>query len=100
MSECLMRTDHFAGLKIAGFENRRAAELTELIRQHGGSPTIVPAMREVAAQRNPEAVDFANRVMTGQVDALIFTTGSGVRGWWSKFNGMSIGLDFCRPFPM
>jgi uroporphyrinogen decarboxylase len=69
----------FSGLRVAAFESRRSAELAELIRNHGGQPTVVPAMREVAAPRNPEAVDFANRVITGQVDALIFTTGAGVR---------------------
>jgi len=36
-------------------------------------------MREVTSPRNPAAVDFANRVMTGHVDAIIFTTGDGVR---------------------
>ncbi len=40
---------------------------------------VVPAMREVTVPPNREAVDFANHVITGQVDALIFTTGSGVR---------------------
>jgi len=69
----------FAGLHVAAFESRRAPELADLIRRHGGEPSVVPAMREVTAPRNPEAVDFANRVITGQVDALIFTTGSGVR---------------------
>jgi uroporphyrinogen decarboxylase len=72
-------SDVFAGLRVAAFESRRTAELAELICRHGGKPSIVPAMREVAAPRNREAVDFANRVITGQVDALIFTTGSGVR---------------------
>ena len=36
-------------------------------------------MREVAPARNPEAVDFANRLMTGQVDVVICMTGVGVR---------------------
>ncbi|HTQ37784.1 MAG TPA: uroporphyrinogen decarboxylase [Pirellulales bacterium] len=69
----------FANLRVAAFESRRSAELADLIRQYRGQPIVAPAMREVAIPRNPEAVDFANRVMTGQVDALIFTTGAGVR---------------------
>ena len=68
-----------AGLQVAAFEGRRAEELAELIRQHGGRPTVTPALREITPPRNPDAIDFANRVMTGQVDTIIFTTGSGVR---------------------
>jgi uroporphyrinogen decarboxylase len=74
-----IESNTLAGLHVAAFESRRAAELGDLIRRHGGEPSIVPAMREVTVPPNREAVDFANHVITGQVDALIFTTGSGVR---------------------
>lgn len=67
------------GLQIAAFESRRQAELTELIASLGGMAMVTPALREVAPERNPSAIDFANRVMTGHVDAIIFTTGAGVR---------------------
>src|SRR4051812_28270681 len=70
---------NFAGLHVAAFESRHAAELAELIRACGGVPLVTPALREAVPARNPEAVDFANRVMTGQVDVVIFTTGGGVR---------------------
>ena len=73
------RSTAFTDLNVAAFESRRASDLAELIRQHGGTPTVTPALREVTPARNPEAIDFANRVMTGQVDTIIFTTGSGVR---------------------
>src|ERR1700690_3981139 len=72
-------SNSLAGLHVAAFESRRNSALAELISQHGGKPEVVPAMCEVSPPRNPEAIDFANRVITGQVDALIFTTGSGVR---------------------
>src|SRR5262245_24962716 len=67
------------GLRVAAFESRRGAELSDLIARHGGVPSVTPAMREMTSPRNPAAVDFANRVMTGHVDAIIFTTGDGVR---------------------
>src|SRR6185295_7553426 len=70
---------NFSGLRVAAFEGRRTADLAELIRKHGGEPLVTPAMREVAPARNPEAIDFANRVVTGQVDVIIFNTGGGVR---------------------
>jgi uroporphyrinogen decarboxylase len=67
------------GLRVAAFESRRGTELAELITRHGGVPSVTPALREVTSARNPAAVDFANRIMTGHVDAIIFTTGDGVR---------------------
>jgi uroporphyrinogen decarboxylase len=72
-------TPNFAGLRVAGFESRRAVELAALVTRLGGVPSISPSMREVAPTRNPEAVDFANRLITGQVDVVICMTGVGVR---------------------
>src|SRR5690606_3251636 len=45
----------------------------------GGRPLVSPAMQETAPERNPAAVDFANRVMTGQVETIVFSTEAGVR---------------------
>jgi uroporphyrinogen decarboxylase len=70
---------NFAGLRVAAFESRRAEEMAALIERMGGVPSVSPSMREVALERNPEAIDFANRLMTGQVEAVIFMTGVGVR---------------------
>jgi uroporphyrinogen decarboxylase len=70
---------NFGGLRVAAFESRRAEELAALVAKLGGMPSISPSMREVAPTRNPEAVDFANRLMTGQVDVVICMTGVGVR---------------------
>ncbi len=36
-------------------------------------------MREVAPEKNPAAIDFAHRLMTGGIDAVIFLTGTGTR---------------------
>jgi uroporphyrinogen decarboxylase len=69
----------FAGLRVAAFESRRAAEMASLIERFGGVPSVSPSMREVAIAENREAVDFAHRVMTGQIDIIIFMTGTGIR---------------------
>ena len=69
----------FGGLRVAAFESRRTAEMANLIERFGGVPSVSPSMREVAISENPEAVDFAHRVMTGQIDIIIFMTGVGVR---------------------
>ena len=69
----------FAGLRVAAFESRNAEEIARMITRMGGVASVSPSMREVALSHNPQAVDFANRVMTGQVDVIIFLTGTGVR---------------------
>jgi uroporphyrinogen-III synthase len=70
----------FNGLRVLSLESRRAKEIEKLIRTYGGEPTVVPAMREVGIESNPEALDFVSRLMDGYFDLVIFTTGVGVRG--------------------
>jgi len=69
----------FAGLRVAAFESRRAAEMANLIERLGGVASVSPSMREVAISENREAVDFAHHVLTGQIDIIIFMTGVGIR---------------------
>lgn len=69
----------FAGLRVAAFESRRAEEMERLIAKRGGVPLVSPSMREVPLERNQAAVDFANRLITGQIDVIIFLTGVGTR---------------------
>ena len=45
----------------------------------GGVAHVSPSMREVPIAENRPAIDFANRVVTGQIDIVIFMTGVGVR---------------------
>ncbi len=73
------RNGGFAGLRVAAFESRRAAEMASLIERSGGRPAVSPSMREVPIADNREAIDFAHHVITGQIDAIIFMTGVGVR---------------------
>ncbi|MCE9544576.1 MAG: uroporphyrinogen decarboxylase [Planctomycetia bacterium] len=69
----------FAGLRVAAFESRRAEEMARLIERHSGRPSVSPSMREVALPQNPEAIDFAHRLMTAEIDVVILLTGVGVR---------------------
>ncbi len=68
-----------SGLHVAAFESRRADDMARLIERQGGIAHVSPSMREVPLAENRAAVDFANRVMTGQIDIIIFMTGVGVR---------------------
>ena len=69
----------FAGLRVLALENRRAAELAKLISNYGGEPVVAPAMREVPLDSNTEALLFAEALLAGKFDAVIFLTGVGTR---------------------
>lgn len=69
----------FNGLRVLALENRRAREVTTLIRNNGGIPTVVPVMREVPLESNEEAFAFARRLAAGEFDILVLLTGAGTR---------------------
>jgi len=69
----------FANLRVAAFESRRAADMARLIERNAGIALVSPSMREVAVEEDRAAIDFANRLITGQIDMVIFLTGVGIR---------------------
>src|ERR1700722_11529033 len=72
-------TPGFAGLRVVAFESRMAAEVATMIERRGGVAIIAPAMREVPLEDNHAALDFADRLLGGEFDAVIFMTGVGTR---------------------
>ncbi|HEX4129448.1 MAG TPA: uroporphyrinogen decarboxylase [Pirellulales bacterium] len=74
-----MSTTDFAGLRVASFESRRAAEMERMIERLGGVPSVSPSMREVPLPENPGAIDFAHRLISGQIDMVLLLTGVGTR---------------------
>jgi len=74
-----MAIGSFSGLRVLALESRRATEIAKLIRTYGGEPTVAPAMREVPLESNHEALEFADRLLRGDFDLVIFTTGVGIR---------------------
>jgi uroporphyrinogen-III synthase len=69
----------FHGLSVLSLESRRATEIASLISTYGGQPIVAPALREVPLETNTEALDFADALMRGDLDVVIFLTGVGVR---------------------
>jgi len=69
----------FAGLRVTAFESRRAAEMARMIERLGGAPSVSPSMREVAVADHHEAIDFAHRLISGQIDIVLLMTGVGTR---------------------
>jgi uroporphyrinogen decarboxylase len=67
----------FSNLRVAAFESRRAVEMERLIERMQGVPLVSASMREVVIEEDRSSIDFANRLITGQVDVVIFLTGVG-----------------------
>jgi len=74
----------FSGRHVVAFESRRCHEMLRLIERFDGVPHVSPAMREVPINENQAAVDFAHRLMTGQIDVVIVLTGVGFRQFVSQ----------------
>ncbi len=69
----------FGGLRVAAFESRQAGEIARMITACGGQPHVSPSLREVAIDDHRAAIDFANLLITGQIDCVVFLTGVGFR---------------------
>jgi uroporphyrinogen-III synthase len=57
--------------------------MAKLIRTYGGDPFVVPAMREVPLESNRLALEFADKLIAGRFDLVVFLTGVGVRALMS-----------------
>jgi uroporphyrinogen-III synthase len=68
----------FAGLKVLSLESRRAKEMDALIRRYGGDPFVAPSVQERALESNQEALAWADRLVAGHFDLVLFTTGVGL----------------------
>lgn len=74
-----MPAESFKGLRVLSLESRRSAEAAKLIRTYGGEPLVAPAMREVTLESRAPVFEFADGLMRGAFDLVIFTTGVGVK---------------------
>lgn len=74
-----MATADFNGIRVLSLESRRAAETGKLIRTYGGEPLTAPAMREIPMSSDGPVIEFAEALIAGAFDLVIFTTGVGVR---------------------
>ena len=51
--------------------------MAALIERHGGRATVVPSMREIPLAENQHAIDFAQDLIAGRIDIVLFMTGVG-----------------------
>ncbi|MGL4513717.1 MAG: uroporphyrinogen decarboxylase [Lacipirellulaceae bacterium] len=69
----------FRGLRVVALESRRAPEMRGFIERLGGVAFVSPSMREAPLGDTREAIEFAHRLLAGQIDALLLLTGVGTR---------------------
>jgi len=67
------------GLRVVAFESRRATEMAELIRRHGGEPLIAPTMREVPLGDTTPLLDYLGALEANEIDVVLLMTGVGLR---------------------
>jgi uroporphyrinogen-III synthase len=75
-----MTSQDLQPLRVCAFESRRADDIRSLIDRQGGVTTNAPSMREIPLEQNPQAFQFADELLQGRFDVVIFLTGVGARG--------------------
>ena len=68
----------FAGLRVISLESRRAEQMEQLIRRHGGEPFVAPSVKEVPFQHHTEVFQWAERLFAGEFDLIVLMTGAGL----------------------
>jgi len=69
----------FQNLRVLSFESRLSDEMRKLIERLGGQALSAPSMRELPVPHSPGAEAFADDLIAGKFDLVIFTTGVGAR---------------------
>ena len=67
------------GLRVLSLESRQATAMRNLLRNHGATATVVPAMREVPLENHPSFDEFVNELQAERIEISVWTTGVGVR---------------------
>src|SRR5262245_61643727 len=66
-------------LRVLTLESRRSEIVEKLILEQQGECFNAPSVRERPLETNPQAMQFANELIAGRYDMVIFTTGVGTR---------------------
>ena len=69
----------FSQAVIGAFESRRADDMRSMIEKFNGKAFVSPSMREVPLDDQREAIEFAHRMLVGEVDLVLLLTGVGFR---------------------
>lgn len=65
--------------RVCSFESRRASEMQTLLGKFQIQSTVAPSMREIPLEEHHEAIQFADRLLAGEFEIVIFMTGVGAK---------------------
>jgi uroporphyrinogen-III synthase len=68
----------FAGLRVLSLESRRAKEMEAFIRRLDGDPFVAPSVQERPLEDQGVAVEFVERLESGEFDLVVIMTGAGL----------------------
>jgi len=68
-----------SGYSFVCFESRQADILRQVLEKNGAHVLSAPSVQEIPYEQNPEAFDFAEKLLAGKIDMVIFMTGVGTR---------------------
>lgn len=68
----------FKGLRVISFESRQPEEMARLIKTAGGSPCVIPALKQIDIDDVDTVLTFANKLIANKFDVLIVLTGKGL----------------------
>ena len=68
-----------SGYSFVCFESRQADILRQVLEKNGAQILSAPSVQEIPYEQNPEAFDFAEKLLAGKIDMVIFMTGVGTR---------------------
>src|SRR5688572_1478112 len=90
----------YGGLRVVTFESRMADEAARLVRNHGGVAISAPTMKEVPLETNEAAFAFAEALLAGEVDVVLFLTGVGTRtlfaAWQTRFDTAALTVALAK----
>ncbi|MCM8794281.1 MAG: uroporphyrinogen decarboxylase [Candidatus Omnitrophica bacterium] len=66
-------------MAVLSFESRLPGPVARCIEAHGGRAVSAPSVRMVPLSSNQELLSFADRLIKGQIDVVIFLTGVGTQ---------------------
>ncbi|HWQ69486.1 MAG TPA: uroporphyrinogen-III synthase, partial [Patescibacteria group bacterium] len=82
------------GLTVVSFESRLAAPMADLISRQGGVPVSAPALREIPCAGHAEAIEFAQALLAGRIDMVVWLTGVGARALLTAVEGTVSRAEF------
>lgn len=68
-----------SGYSFACFESRQADILKQVLEKNGAQVLSAPSVQEIPYEQNPEAFAFAEKLLAGKIDMVVFMTGVGTR---------------------